>query len=318
VARVFSYLDDLIGGLSSSPGHRRLLALHLAEGRAHAAETPEAPWVQLPLLAHAGVGGDEDAAVPLAACCALLYLGADLLDNLMDEELPERWRERGPAEAMLAAATMLAALTRTALERIDRSRIPSARVERVQQMLTETLLTMSAGQLADTSPEPIGTLDAARLVAERKAGAEFAFFAAAGAATAIEDEPTIAAYREFGLNLGAAGQIASDLGDVLAPDGSHDLTMAKKTLPVVHALGTLASAERKRLEGLLEEARGSTACHGAVREVLVSSGSVHYAAVVVGIYLARARRALAAAEPLAAQRRALEAIADRMQARGLA
>jgi geranylgeranyl pyrophosphate synthase len=317
-ARVFAYLDELIGGVSVAASHRELLALHLAEGRSHTDEVPEAPWVQLPVLVHAATGGDEDEAIPLAAACTLVYLGADLLDNLMDDELPERWRERGSAEAMLAATTMLAALSRTALERIDPRRIPEARIHRVERMLTETLLTMSAGQHDDVSADPSGGLEAARSVAERKAGSEFAFFAAAGAAAATEDEARIALYRDFGLNLGAAAQIASDLGDVLAPKGSHDLSTGKWTLPVAHALGALAPAERERLEGVLQAARESTGSHGEARGLIVAAGSVHYTAMVVGVYLARARRALDDAQPPPAPRRELEAIVARMETRGIA
>jgi geranylgeranyl pyrophosphate synthase len=316
VERVFAYLDELIAALPVAAGHRDLLRLHLGEGRAQAAKLPEAPWVQLPVLAHGAAGGDEEAAVPLAACCTLVYLGADLLDNLMDDELPERWRERGSGEALLAAATMLAALSRTALRRADG--IASDRIERVDGLLTETLLTMSAGQLDDVSPESADSLEAARSVAERKAGAEFAFFAEAGALTATDDERKITAYRDFGFNLGAAGQIASDLGDVLARTGSHDLSTGKRTLPVAHALQRLAPAERGRLERLLEDARSSTEPHRGVRALLVEAGSIHYTALVVGVYIARARQVLAVAEPLPALRPALEAIAGRMSGRGLA
>ena len=108
VARVFRYLDELLEEHPVPEGHRDLLALHLEEGRGQSDELPEAPWIQLPILAHAACGGNEDAAIRLAGACTLLYLGADLFDNLMDDELPERWSSRGPPQATLAAATLLA------------------------------------------------------------------------------------------------------------------------------------------------------------------------------------------------------------------
>ena len=105
---------------------------------------------------------------------------------------------------------------------------------------------------------------------------------------------------------------------MLARDGSPDLVGGKRTLPVVHALSTLATDERARLERLLDDARHSSDAHAAVREVLVSSGSVHYTALAVGVYASRARRALAAARPPPGPQRELEAIIGRMHARGVA
>lgn len=315
VARVFRCLEELLDELPVPERHRELLALHLEEGRAQSDEVPEAPWIQLPILVHAACGGDEDAATRLAAACTLVYLGADLLDNLMDDELPQRWSSRGPAQATLAAATLLAALPRVALDRAEQDGIPATRIARLQRSLTATLLTMSAGQHDDLAPEPEADLEAARSVAERKAGAEFAFFAEAGAAAATDDDEVVAAYRSFGREVGAAGQIASDLGDVLAPGGSRDLAGGKRTLPVVHALAT---GDRARLEGLLEDARHSSDAHAAVRELLVSAGSVHYTALAVGVYASRARRALSAARPLSGPQRELEAIVGRMHAGGIA
>jgi geranylgeranyl diphosphate synthase type I len=317
-ARVFRCLEELLEELPVPQDHRDLLALHLEEGRAQSAELPEAPWIQLPILVHAACGGNEDAAIRLAGACTLVYLAADLLDNLMDDELPQRWSSRGPAQATLAAATLLAALPRQALDQAEQDGIPATRIARLQRSLTTTLVTMSAGQHDDLSPGSEADLEAARSVAERKAGAEFAFFAEIGAAAATDDDELIAAYRSFGRDLGAAGQIASDLGDVLAREGSPDLAGGKRTLPVVHALATLAAGERARLEGLLQDARHSSDAHAAVREVLVSAGSVHYTALAVGVYASRARRALAAARPLPGPQRELEAIVARMHARGVA
>jgi geranylgeranyl pyrophosphate synthase len=318
VAPVFGYLEELIGRLPVPEHHRELLALHLEEGRAQSAELPEAPWIQLPILVHAACGGNEDAAIRLAGACTLVYLAADLLDNLMDDELPQRWSSRGPAQATLAAATLLAALARQALDQAEHDGIATTRIARLHRSLTATLVTMSAGQYDDLTPGITADLEAARSVTERKAGAEFAFFAEAGAATATDDEDVVSAYRRFGLNLAAAGQIASDLGDVLGRSASRDLANGKRTLPVVHALVNLGPAERVRLESLLAEARHSTHAHGLVRQLLVEAGSVQYTALVVGVYASRARRALDEARPFPRPRAELEAIVARMQLRGVA
>jgi hypothetical protein len=70
-----------------------------------------------------------------------VYLAADLLDNVMDDELPERWQKLGHGQATLAAAAMLAALPDRALDDAERG-IPAARIARLRRSLTGTLLTM--------------------------------------------------------------------------------------------------------------------------------------------------------------------------------
>lgn len=309
VARVFCCVDELIGRLPSSAEHRALLAVHVEEGRARSELLPEAPWVQLPLLVHTAAGGDDADAVPIAAACTLVYLAVDLLDNLMDDELPERWASLGPARAILAAATLLGALPRLAFA-------GQPHADRIGQALAETLVTMSDGQNADLDLGSTVALDDVRGVAERKAGAEFGLFAEVGALSAAADEGVVAAYRAFGHSLGAAGQISSDLADVFDAEGSRDLRAGKRTLPVAYALGRLDRAKRTELERLLDQARGSIEAHAPVRALLVDAGSPQYTALVVGVYVSRARRALDDARPSPGPRRELEAILGRMQLHG--
>ena len=105
VERVFAFLEDLIGALPVPPSHRELLRVHLDVGRERAEIYPELPAIQLPLLVHAAISGDESPALPVAGACTLLYLGADLFDNVIDDELPPSWRARDPAEASLATTS---------------------------------------------------------------------------------------------------------------------------------------------------------------------------------------------------------------------
>lgn len=312
VEQVFAFVEELIGALPVPAGHRELLRVHVDVGRERAEIHPELPAVQLPLLVHAAVTGDGRPALPVAAACTLLYLGADLFDNLLDHELPPGWGARESAEAHLAATTLLAALPQLAIARLREKGTPPARLWALSHLFAETLLAMSAGEregLVLAEGEDAGP-EMCRAVAERKSGSEFALFARAGATLAAEDPAVIEEYAAFGLCLGTAGQICSDVGDIWGEGMSRDLLNGERTLPVVHALSALRGASRERLQELLVAARQSVEHHDEVRALLTAAGSFHYTALVVEVYLQRARHHLAAASPREPAGRTLRMLLD--------
>jgi len=299
VEQVFAFIEELIEALPVPLRHRELLQVHLGVGREHIDIYPELPAIQLPLLVHAAITGDQRPALPLAGACTLLYLGADLFDNLIDHELSPSWHTRDPAEANLAAATLLAALPQLSVARLREQGTPPARLWALAHLFAETLLTMSAGEHEDmlvAKRENVG-LKMCRTTAERKSGSEFALFTRAGAILATEDPSVIEKYAVFGLCLGTASQICSDIGDIWGEGISRDLLNGKRTLPIVHALYALRGASRERLQELLRVARKSAEYHDEVRALLAAAGSIHYTTLVVEIYLQRARDQLAAASP---------------------
>jgi len=299
VGEVFDFLDTLIDMLPVPSSHRALLRVHLDTGRDEATGYPELPAIQLPLLVHAAIRGDERPALPLAGACTLLYLGADLFDNLIDDELSINWHDRDPAEASLAATTLLAALPQLALARLREQGTPPAQLWDLAHLFAETLLTMSAGEHEDllfTDQEGIG-VERCRVMVERKSGSEFALFAKAGALLATEDPALVEKYTAFGECLGTARQICTDVWDIWKGENSQDLLNGKRTLPIVHALCMLRGKSRQRLQDLLNAVREGAQCHGEVRKMLLAAGSVHYTALIVGVYRRRARNYLAAASP---------------------
>jgi geranylgeranyl pyrophosphate synthase len=310
VQKVFGFLDSLIDTFPVPPSHRALLRVHLDTGRDEAKAYSELPAVQLPLLVHAAITGDERPALPVAGACMLLYLGADLFDNLIDDELPPSWHARDPAESSLAATTLLAALPQLALARLREQGTPPARLWNLAHLFAKTLLAMSAGEHEDllfTDQDDMG-VETCRVMVQRKSGSEFALFAKAGALLATEDPAVVEKYTAFGECLGTARQICTDVWDIWKGENSQDLLNGKRTLPIVHALCTLRGESRQRLQYLLKAVRDGAKCHGEVRKMLLAAGSVHYAALIVGVYRRRARDYLAAAsaqEPAGEALRAL-------------
>ena len=297
--RVFTFLDDLILSLPVSPGHRQLLQVHLRVGRERAEAWPQMSSIQLPLLVHAAITGDERPALPAAGACTLLYLGADLFDSILDHELPPLWRAHDSSEASLAATTLLGALPQISIARLQEGGTPPARLWTLAHLFADYGLTMGAGQYEDLlvpSLENVSIEDS-RAMAEHKSGAEYALFAAAGATLATEDPSTIEAYAAFGSCFGIAQQLVNDAQDIWGHKRGQDLSNGKRTLPIVHALSTLRGERHERLQELLAVARESTEHHEGVRELLVAAGSPRYTALMVWLYQQQARAHLASASP---------------------
>src|SRR5215208_8483604 len=294
---VFAFLDELIVALPVPSRHRELLQVHFRQTDSW--QRPETAAVQLPLLVHEAITGDEKPALPVAAACTLLYLGADLFDDLLDRELLPPWHARGAAEANLAAATLLAALPQLSIARLQEQGTPPAKLWSLARLFADTLLTMSAGQYEDLlfpNLENV-SLERSRAMIERKSGSASALLARSGAVLATDDSFTIEAYAAFGLCFGIAKQLINDVWDIWGEDTSRDLLNGKRTLPIVHALSTLRGEQRERLKNLLAVARESAEHHDEVRALLAAAGSVRYTALIVWLYQQQAQNHLAVASP---------------------
>jgi geranylgeranyl diphosphate synthase, type I len=313
VGRVFALLDELTEALPVPSSHKELLQVHLGVGREQAEAWPEVSAIQLPLLVHKEITGDERPALPVAAACTLLGLGADLLDSILDHELPPVWRTHAPAEATLAATTLLAALPQLSIARLGEEGTLRARLWTLTYLFADTVLTLNAGQHEDAlfpSLENV-SLEDSRAMTERKSGAANALFARAGAVLATEDASTIEAYTAFGLCFGIAKQLINDVWGIWGEGASNDLLNGKRTFPIVHALSTLRGEQHERLKKLLVLARESAEHHDEVRALLAAAGSVRYTALIVRSYQQQARKHLTTASPSGSAGRELRMLLDR-------
>lgn len=314
VRRVFALLDEIIEALPIHPVHRDLLQIHAKASKEQAEASPEVAAIQVPLLVHAAVAGDEEPALPVAAACTLLCLGADLYDSILDHELPPFWRTRDSAEVNLTATTLMATLPQISIARLQSQNTTPARLWKLAHLITHSLQTMIAGEYEDVlfaNFENV-SLEDTRAMVKRKSGSANAMFARSGAILATEDTFTIEAYAAFGLCFGTAKQLTNDVCDIWIGDRSQDLLNGKRTLPVVHALSTLRGEQDERLRALLAAARESAEHHGEVRALLEAAGSLRYAAIMVWLYQERARNHLAAASPRGSAGQELRTLLDQI------
>lgn len=310
--RVFASIDKLVAALSVPGCHRELLQVHLRVGEEQAEAWPAMAAIQLPLLVHAAIAGDERPALPVAAACTLLYLGADLFDSVHDHELPPPWRDRGSAAANLAASTLVAALPQLSMARLEEEGTPPGKIWELSRLFASTLLKMSAGQHQDLIFPDMESVSLAQSCAmvERKSGSDSALFARAGAVLATEDASRIDSYAAFGSCLGTARQLITDVYDIWSDVPSRDLLNGKRTLPIVHALCVLQGQRRGRLRDLLAAARESAEHHDEVRAILTATGSVRYTALIIRFHQRQARSHLMTASPNGPAGRELHALID--------
>ncbi len=248
------------------------------------------------MLVHAAAGG-QGTPLALAGCGLCVYLGADVLDNVVDRELSARWAEYGPSQALIAAVTFLTPLAAAALDEFD---APPETRRALQGALLDGLLAMSAGQVEDLAFEGRAdvTIAESDAMVLRKSGAEWAFFAQAGALLAGAPPEVCEAYATFGREIGATSQILSDCADLAGSDGfSRDLATGKRTLPVVFALATLPGPDRAVLLDHLVAAPHDPARQAAARHMLGAAGAFHYGALVAEKHRRRALAALGEASP---------------------
>lgn len=299
VVRVFALLDKVIEALPVHSYHREALEVHFRIEREQAAAQPEMSAIQMPLLVHEAITGDEKAALPVAAACTLFFLGADLYDSILDHELPPYWSTRDSAEVNLAANTLLAALPQLSIALLREEGTPPAKLWALAYLFADTLLELNAGQHEDVLFPNMETvsLEDSRVMAERKSGSAGVLLAKAGAVLATEDPRTIEAYAAFGSCFGTAKQLIDDVWDIWGEDPSRDLLNGKRTLPIVHALSTLQGEQRKQLQKLLAAARESSKHHDEVRALLAAAGSVHYTTLIVWLYQQQAQNHLDVASP---------------------
>ncbi len=296
------WLDGLVDDLPVAPSHAALFRLQIEEGRREARAHP-LPAADLSDLAHAAVAG-EPGPPPLTGACLCVFLGADLFDNVVDDELPEEWLEAGPVAATLTAVTFLA-LVWKALGRLGEHGAPAERIGALVELFADHLLQLSSGEHADLAGPASPTAEQALAIAEAKSGTQFALYTRAGAMLAGATPEQAVAYAEYGSALGTGSQLMSDLADICQGPPSDDLRNGALTLPVVHALGEPHSDP---LEELLPAARTSEEAQAAVRAALVRAGSPAYVGEVAGEQRRRALDALnraGAIDPAAAEMRRL-------------
>jgi geranylgeranyl diphosphate synthase, type I len=291
--RVLSWIADLIAEIAVSEQQRALLQT-AAVGLQHAISSIAVSGdciasIEAPLAVHAAItGAEEDCAIPLAAACALVCLGVKLFDDVADGDRPSHWREYSAGEMSLAAATILTTLPPIVLARLD---VEPERQLRMQQILAEGLLRMSAGQQADLSLTGKHAVTVAEVEAAvaGKTGAHLATYCRLAAEAAGATPEVTARYSAVGHEIAIARQLISDCHELVMDPECRDLAHGARTMPIAAHMNRLTGAERTRFLDLLDRARTDRGAEIAVRQELDASGEIGRTMLRARLHYGRAR-----------------------------
>jgi octaprenyl-diphosphate synthase len=290
--RVLSCIEDLIAETAVSEQQRALLqtaAVGLQRQiRSIAVSGDCIPSIELSLAAHAAITGAGDGPIPLAAACALVCIGAKLFDDVADGDRPSDWRHYSTGEMSLAAATILTALPPMILARLD---VEPERRLRMQQILAEGLLRISAGQQADLamSGKHAATVAEVEASVAGKTGERFATYCRLAAEMAGASPEVRTLYGAVGCEIGIARQFISDCHELVIDVECRDLVHGTRTTPIVAHLNRLAGDERARFLDLLDRARVDKGPEMAVRRELYASGEIDRTMFKARLHYGRAR-----------------------------
>ena len=215
-------LRDLLLTLLATPGHI------LAPGG-------QPRWPRFVLASCLALDGPGHSAAQAAAAVEFVAVAADLLDDVLDDELPAGSDQRVAVNASHVLAWLGQA---TALQLA--AGIGSRRAMLVVGSLSEGMLAAHAGEHLDVVLErkPIASEDLALEMTGRKSGSMIGMACRVGAALATDDPATLDAVGTFGYRVGVVAQVLNDMVGVDADAAvrGSDLRRRKKTLPVAFLL----------------------------------------------------------------------------------
>ncbi len=256
-------------------------------------------WGLLPLFVCQSAGGEPARALPLAAAFECSVAAAFAVDDLQDKGSPEAlWRSCGEPTASNVVVNLLF-LSQRALVHLLRFGVGPDRVVEVTQLWAEAGTRACAGQQLDIDSVagPDLSEDDYLTMVSGKSASVVEWACRCGALLADAAPTAVEAFAAFGRDLGIALQIRNDIAGVLPHNVKHgDLWYGKRTLPVIHALMHTDPAMRDQMVRAL---RGSGASPQReqqltrLRNLLISSRSVEYAAFMAEVFWEKALGQLA-------------------------
>lgn len=226
----------------------------------------------------------SDAPVPdrLLASAAATYLAFDALDDQMDGDRSDLWRDRRPSEVIIGAQILLL----RAAELVAEGSPPPV-AETLRTAFWSMITAVTEGQLGTEQPVSTTTSPAAvAAVIGARSGSMLAGFAELAALEAGAASEAVTAARRFGYELGVARQHVNDLTELVG-ERTADLRNGTATMAVALALQRLDEHGRSLLLARLRTAAGDA----DARERLVAEDlapAIREVTVLIGIHLAQA------------------------------
>ncbi len=254
--------QELQGLLASRQGFLyNLLRYHLGwvDQRGQPEETTPTPHLpsMLALASCQALGGGFQPALPVAAAVELVYnftlVHGDVQAGRAEASArPSIWWVWGPAQA-INAGDGLHALGRTAVMGLAQQGMPAERVLQAVEALDRACLALCEGQYQDLAFQDQLMVTRVQYddMVRRKSRALTGRAAPLGALAAGAGDAVCARFRQAGVLLGMARQVAQDIADLWGQRGdgmtASNVLSKKKGLPLVYALETGRPAVKRDL-----------------------------------------------------------------------
>ncbi len=252
------------------------------------------------LLSCHGVGGNYRMALPAAAAIELVHNFSLIHDDIQDRSpqrhhRPTLWSRWGDAQA-INAGDGLHVLAHLAHLRLRKAGIPPEKTLATLKELDGASLELCEGQYLDISfeEETRVSLQSYLTMIGKKTAALFAASTRIGAILGGEDGDTTESLGRFGEDLGLSFQIQDDILGIWGIEQDtgkpslDDIRAKKKSLPIVHAMGSAQPHALSVLDHAFGKGAVSDEKLAAVVDILDGAGSREYCEGIARQYWDRA------------------------------
>jgi geranylgeranyl pyrophosphate synthase len=282
-------LKDEIGAvlapLSDAGGLCELVKEPLTKARRGlAAESAhDRPWPLLPLIVCKAICGRYEHALPVAAAIQLFKAAGDVFDDIEDADSSESLSARYGSAIAINVANTLITTAEAAITRLKGRGVADCTIIRVMDVVNSYCITACAGQHLDLSLASKVDIseDIYVRVTGMKSASQVECACHIGALLATENQELINTFTIFGHNLGMAAQITNDIQGITR---GSDILKHKITLPVIYALTQAEGETRNKLESTFAQQSPTIPDPTQIKNLLFSSGAIHYATIKMEFY----------------------------------
>jgi len=268
------------------------------------------------------VGGDTEAAFPLAAAVELLHNFSLIHDDIEDRSAQRHgrdavWRVWGVAQAVNAGDGVFA-LAHVALDRLSKAGVDAQRLLAATRLLDTASLRLCEGQYLDLAFEERLDVSCTDYLAMVHGKTAALMAAAAGSGALVGEAPpgAVNAFEQFGEKLGFAFQVRDDVlgiwgesSETGKPTG-EDIRARKKSFPIVYAMESATGRDGEELRTIYGKAKLSEQDVARASALLERTGARARSQETASRYASEALQCLAGIDLAPEQRRRLELLAD--------
>ena len=273
-AEVFRLASEVIRENSTSLELENLLMFFL-NGKQKEFSEDYVLSVSIPYGIYTSIKGSNDNAGYLAVSCLLLYLSADIIDDIADGDFVRFWGESvSPSEGVLASLTLSSSIAPLAL---DWLKIDAQLLSSIKSSLSKFIIKCSAGQLGDLAiKNKLESTSAEDIISilQGKSGYQIAGMCSISAQLAGLDESLQSEYSSIGCLIGTTCEIIQECHELYNVNEGRDLVNQKPTLPLAFHFEKLSADDQIEFLKLLDQARSDEAARVKVRKLVSESGAL--------------------------------------------